>query len=855
MITSSSSTPTACHPIGLDYCDCLTAPDPVQQLLRERLFPATTVDPHTAASFRVLETFQMLSFTGKISAYEFLIAIMRRTDNTWNMVQGRGSSKDKHPDFMWIVHEWRILRMFKRFARGHDNLGVKNTKQGECALRCPACPLPGINMPKWENIPRKKRWLFALFLAIDANFRLRRKDVSSDERDPGLINGYAYIVAEQAYKAYLARFANKPQQVDESTCSNYDAIKSANVRGGPGIAASGMGTVLCRHDFHRPTSSGDLLKGERYNSMDYFFLSSLSSPLPQIINVLYDIACQWEINLPIRCNSPEYDFQVLKGDHGYQLAFFVPKFHLPAHRGPCVHTHSFNLRPGVGRTDREQPERGWAWSNRLAAFTMEMGPGNRPDTIDDANGDRNWQQTVEQAHNLSSRANVACAERNISKQAFREFAGGATPKDRAEWTNMAREWEADISNENPYKNDLIVSSPDKVKALLQKEDDAALIANVKGIVHRNMSMSSFIMHGVEIGQAQARHEAEVSRLSPGAGSAERTRLFQRGIALHVRIKNWVAVQAHFAPGAAALRQGVSPVSNDSNSNSNEVTPWSIALCLPSDPGALDLYDTRAKRYEFIYHISEAETALSDLRGAILFDRHMARSRDEHSLGSGTTLVTRSIQIIQDVRKRISDHVDRYRKARERLVVLWGALSESELDDMNDYEDWAERLEPLKDDDIRGPTALDDEVLGEGFKILTWIWTVRGTGSDPTAVAKAGLWRVEFCRARARAHRWQEECLLLAEEMRRSERYLLHRTGEWDQEASDWAVTLTTPVSADLPTSQIRAIRDTRVTTAGKVAYAHRQAAIWTRLHARAVELHGDYVAQLQSDTELIECDS
>ncbi|KAF8806032.1 hypothetical protein BYT27DRAFT_7102856, partial [Phlegmacium glaucopus] len=27
-------------------------------------------------------------------------------------------------------------------------------------------------------------------------------------------------------------------------------------------------------------------------------------------------------------------------------------------------------------------------------------------------------------------------------------------------------------------------------------------------------------------------------------------------------------------------------------------------------------------------------------------------------------------------------------------------------------------------------------------------------------------RIEWCRARARAHRWQEECLLLHEEMRR-----------------------------------------------------------------------------------------
>jgi len=45
--------------------------------------------------------------------------------------------------------------------------------------------------------------LYALFLALDANFRLKRKNVSSDEADPGLSKGWAYIVEETKYKAHL----------------------------------------------------------------------------------------------------------------------------------------------------------------------------------------------------------------------------------------------------------------------------------------------------------------------------------------------------------------------------------------------------------------------------------------------------------------------------------------------------------------------------------------------------------------------------------------------------------------------------------------------------------------------------
>ena len=88
-------------------------------------------------------------------------------------------------------------------------------------------------------------------------------NVLSDARDPGLNQGYAYIVEEKQFKLYLAEFDKKIVE-DVSTCNNHDAIKSASMRGGKGTAASGAGTVECaRHDMKRPVSVGDLQKGER----------------------------------------------------------------------------------------------------------------------------------------------------------------------------------------------------------------------------------------------------------------------------------------------------------------------------------------------------------------------------------------------------------------------------------------------------------------------------------------------------------------------------------------------------------------------------------------------------------------
>ena len=60
--------------------------------------------------------------------------------------------------FIRMAHEWRHLKMTKRSGRGHDPTGVSQTKEGECAVLCPACPQPGKNMlPGWEDEPENRQ--------------------------------------------------------------------------------------------------------------------------------------------------------------------------------------------------------------------------------------------------------------------------------------------------------------------------------------------------------------------------------------------------------------------------------------------------------------------------------------------------------------------------------------------------------------------------------------------------------------------------------------------------------------------------------------------------------------------------
>lgn len=50
--------------------------------------------------------------------------------------------------------------------------------------------------------------------------------------------------------------------LQKSTCSNHRAVDAE--RSTKGLAATGVGTIDCaRHDVKRPTSVGDLQKGER----------------------------------------------------------------------------------------------------------------------------------------------------------------------------------------------------------------------------------------------------------------------------------------------------------------------------------------------------------------------------------------------------------------------------------------------------------------------------------------------------------------------------------------------------------------------------------------------------------------
>ncbi|KAG6904713.1 hypothetical protein DXG01_007735, partial [Tephrocybe rancida] len=326
--------------------------------------------------------------------------------------------------------------------RGHDPSGSRGTAVGEYAVLCPACPLPSVNLPTdYETAPADRAWLYALFVGIDANFRLKHLKTSTDERDLGLNCGYAYFVSDTEFKSYLATYGTLIKD-DISTCNNHDAIKSASIHGGKGIDASRTGKTECAcHNMKRPASIGDLQKGERYVNMDYFFLSSMGQNIPKRVVVSYNIA--W-------------------------------------------------------RTDGKAPEHGWAAINNVANSTKEMGPGSRCDTLDDHFGDYNWRKVNLIASTFHRKLTEAVARRTEQVEAFQVFDEALPVEDTTEWTCVVQAWEADGSQPNPFASTFEHITKNAVQLDLTKEDEAELREDLTAIIHDDVLPGQLIAQGLEL---------------------------------------------------------------------------------------------------------------------------------------------------------------------------------------------------------------------------------------------------------------------------------------------------------------------------------------------------------------------
>lgn len=161
----------AIHSVAITYCGCRNSPDPYSQLLEIGWWPASTQEPQTVATFEALRRFHVINLRGHLSPTDYYRAIEELTDGT-GLHQPPVSYtcvaplyfpelhfQDRLAQFMLILRQWRNIKEFKRFGRGHDPTGIPGTAPRSLIVPCRPCPHPDINLPdNWRDAAPSKRY-------------------------------------------------------------------------------------------------------------------------------------------------------------------------------------------------------------------------------------------------------------------------------------------------------------------------------------------------------------------------------------------------------------------------------------------------------------------------------------------------------------------------------------------------------------------------------------------------------------------------------------------------------------------------------------------------------------------------
>ncbi|KAJ8494859.1 hypothetical protein ONZ45_g13096 [Pleurotus djamor] len=764
------------HSITVKFCNCDRRSEHGtnrQQLLRRGWFPATFEQPRTCATFALLDHFQSQTLQSKVTAYDYYSALQLLTDNS-----GLMKIPARYKEFLRMNREYVHLNALKRGGRAHDPTGIPGTKNGELTVICPACPISGVNLPfDWESVPEDRRFLYTLFLALDACFRLKRRVVSSLEKDPGLGTDWGYFVEGEPFRKYLVSVTD---QKEMSTCSGFAALDYANTKFSRGYAATGVCLAVCaRHEFIQPNGAADLQVGERYANMDYVFASALRHHSPSLkLVVSYDIACQWSKSVVERVKNlpPLVRLQLVTS----MVRFAVPKLHIHSHTKKCQQVFSLNYLPGVGRTDGEGIERPWANIGAVATSIRVMGPGARVETLNNHWSHWNWQKLKSLGSLLSKRLKAALLEKAIQEASFKIFSVKQGSRVQ-EWRQMVETFENDPSKPNPYVVPTTSASEYNVRS--QHVCEAADAAARHSAQPHGSSPSKFIALGLDIINKQD-HIKSLAKKSSGINTD--ASLGELRTQLAESLTRFHALQAFFLPSAPL------PIAPSHN-----IQAESVPVILPSSLSTADRSGCRNDLIDIERSLCETlcQSSLDELRNQLVIKARLLSYKDRHARHQGPNTRTRAI--IDRTQSKIKHQTSLFRASWLALKALAdGDTSKLKWPELTDG-----AIRCLTDPDVRDPhqvraarqgergradvitvggTEEDEEdneplraiVAKEGYRLVSWIW------QDAVGSCVDDVLRTEWAKAWARARRWNEEVLLLKEEMRRTIITLRHQAAAW-----------------------------------------------------------------------------
>uniref|UniRef100_A0A8H7XRR3 CxC2-like cysteine cluster KDZ transposase-associated domain-containing protein n=1 Tax=Psilocybe cubensis TaxID=181762 RepID=A0A8H7XRR3_PSICU len=401
---------------------------------------------------------------GKGNLYDFYNTLLRKTDNA-----GLKPTIYCFPEMHRAFRLWRNMMLWKR-------------------AECPACPHPGRNLPdNWQD-SGPLLFLYTLFIAVDANFKLKGKERKLGDVD--LVPGTGVFVDQAAYCEHIGNYVEQPEM---NTCRlENDAIVRASIRNTPGYAVSGVGLVLCsRHALVHKNGVGDLQK--------------VMGVTLACIFITYDIACQWTKNLFKRIIEFPEKMRIAKGT---QIQTAIPSWHINGHGPDCCNNYNVGYTKGVGKTCGKEVETNWSHTNPLAGSVREMAPSARRDTLNDHWNGWNFRKLIGFRTSLARKFKKAHKMQKKYKESFKQFSSTFTVDVIKQWTAKIKQWEENPKKPNPYKESTNTITLQDTRHELQKEE-AVMAATGKLPAHK-VTMTGFLVTGLELEDHQYKLTMEIA---------------------------------------------------------------------------------------------------------------------------------------------------------------------------------------------------------------------------------------------------------------------------------------------------------------------------------------------------------
>ncbi|KAF8147577.1 hypothetical protein B0H34DRAFT_680129 [Crassisporium funariophilum] len=268
----------------------------------------------------------------------------------------------------------------------------------------------------------------------------------------------------------------------------------------------------------------------------------------------------------------------------------------------------------------EAPERGWSDANGVASSTKEMGPGSRRNTLDDHFGDRNWAKIAKFGETFVQKCEEAIEGREEYINAFIEFDAALPEESTKAWTQLCQAWEADPGSQTHSSG-------------------------------QNPVWSS-----------------KAFNLGPHSTSLQNAKILERSNSLRRKFEAWIDIQHLYFPFIAILRGRA-----DQQGGGKPLSVQNIELHLPSSLVGKQVFPMDILRTEWRLRLTHTEESLNDLRGLLLMQSMMQKSKDQHMHGQRQQ--TRSRGILNGVEERIRAAAAKYRRIREALSQLASPLQE------------------------------------------------------------------------------------------------------------------------------------------------------------------------------------